>query len=430
MPWPRRTAPGRPAGAVRSPADRQRRVDRAVAAATWPLTVLLTLTRGWVEEHEGSWVRSQAPSLAFRHLPGPAGEGPGALTTLLGHWPLALTVLFCVPGLTAWAALDRRNRPEWLLALAVLWLLLFGNIAPVAIALYSYAAWFTDRRRLAAWSAAAAAAFAAGLGNPAAVGWSTPAVYLVALLTPVSLGLWAGTRRRLVATLRERAEHLEREQRLLAERATAAERTRIAREMHDVVAHRVSLMVLQAGGLELSTGDPAAAACAERIRLTGREALGELRGVLGALHDAADTGAPTAPPPVLADLDHLIQEWRTAGMTVHYAATGTPRPLAAAVERAAYRVAQEALTNADKHAPGHPLRLTLHHGPRQLTVTAVNPAPPAGTGARTGGYGLTGLRERITLLGGAFTAGPHPPGMWRLHAALPAGEPPGQEPHR
>ncbi|MDT0444664.1 hypothetical protein [Streptomyces johnsoniae] len=113
---------------------------------------------------------------------------------------------------------------------------MFANIAPIALALYSYAAWFTVRGRLAAWCAGAPVAFAVGLWDTAALGWSAAAACLVAVVTPVSLGLWTGTRRQLVASLQDRAEHLERAQCLLAERATAAERTRSVREMHDVVA--------------------------------------------------------------------------------------------------------------------------------------------------------------------------------------------------
>jgi signal transduction histidine kinase len=179
------------------------------------------------------------------------------------------------------------------------------------------------------------------------------AVLVVGL--PVLLGLWVGIRRALVAHLRDEAERLEREQLLQAERAKAQERARIAREMHDVVAHRVGLMVLHAGALEVSLADPGAAQQAHLIRETGREALDELRHVLGVLRERAD-GPPLDPQPTLADLDRLAQQSRDAGMKVSVAVEGDPRRLPATVERTAYRLVQEALTNVHKHPPTRPPR--------------------------------------------------------------------------
>jgi signal transduction histidine kinase len=246
------------------------------------------------------------------------------------------------------------------------------------------------------------------------------AVLVVGL--PVLLGLWVGIRRALVAHLRDEAERLEREQLLQAERAKAQERARIAREMHDVVAHRVGLMVLHAGALEVSLADPGAAQQARLIRETGREALDELRHVLGVLRERAD-GPPLDPQPTLADLDRLAQQSRDAGMKVSVAVEGDPRRLPATVERAAYRLVQEALTNVHKHAANAATEVGVRYGRERLEVTVRNAGPdgphpglvPAG-----GGHGLVGLRERVTLLGGTFRAGPQADGGFEVRASLPA----------
>jgi signal transduction histidine kinase len=246
------------------------------------------------------------------------------------------------------------------------------------------------------------------------------AVLVVGL--PVLLGLWVGIRRALVAHLRDEAERLEREQLLQAERAKAQERARIAREMHDVVAHRVGLMVLHAGALEVSLADPGAAQQARLIRETGREALDELRHVLGVLRERAD-GPPLDPQPTLADLDRLAQQSRDAGMKVSVAVEGDPRRLPATVERAAYRLVQEALTNVHKHAANAATEVGVRYGRERLEVTVRNAGPdgphpglvPAG-----GGHGLVGLRERVTLLGGTFRAGPRADGGFEVRASLPA----------
>jgi signal transduction histidine kinase len=246
------------------------------------------------------------------------------------------------------------------------------------------------------------------------------AVLVVGL--PVLLGLWVGIRRALVAHLRDEAERLEREQLLQAERAKAQERARIAREMHDVVAHRVGLMVLHAGALEVSLADPGAAQQAHLIRETGREALDELRHVLGVLRERAD-GPPLDPQPTLADLDRLAQQSRDAGMKVSVAVEGERRRLPATVERTAYRLVQEALTNVHKHAANAATEVGVRYGRECLEVTVRNAGPdgpPPGLVPAGGGHGLVGLRERVTLLGGTFRAGPQADGGFEVRASLPA----------
>ncbi|MFD3688582.1 sensor histidine kinase [Nocardiopsis sp. NPDC058631] len=326
-------------------------------------------------------------------------------------------LLALVPTLVAAVAiLFRRTRPRWLLLIAVVLLGCFGNFVPAAIAVYSYAVYSNDRRLVAAWFGLMCLAAGGGYGT-SGVTYVIAVVFF--LVVPVTAGLWIGTRRQLVDRLQERAERLEREQHLMAEQALTTERTRIAREMHDVVAHRVSLMVLHAGGLEVSSEDSRTVEAAGLIRTTGREALSELRGILGVLRDETTTAAPTAPQPVLADLDRLVGEWSTAGMVIRREETGQVRPLAPGVERTAYRIIQEGLTNAAKHAPGAEVAVRLHHGPHQVEVEVVNEPAPAPTAPMPrSGFGLTGLHERVVLAGGSLSAGVCPDGGWRLRAIL------------
>ncbi|SHK47503.1 Signal transduction histidine kinase [Nocardiopsis flavescens] len=343
---------------------------------------------------------------------------------------LAAFVIYAAPAL--WAAavvLLRRTDPRWLLATALVLLLLFGNFVPAAVALYSYAVYFSDRRVLTAWLVALSLGMAAAYDMP-----FLGHFFLIIgfLITPTVMGLWVGTRRQLIDRLHERAERLEREQHLLADNAITAERTRIAREMHDVVAHRVSLMVLHAGGLEVSSEDSRTIETAGLIRTTGREALAELRGILGVLREEGEA-APTAPQPVLSDLDRLVREWRTAGMEIERTDTGGAGPVPGPVQRTVYRIVQEGLTNAAKHAQGARVSVLLHHAPGRLEVEVANgPAPaPAGAAAPApaprSGFGLTGLRERVVLAGGDLSAGVCPDGGWRLRARVPTDTPAGDE---
>ncbi|MUL43415.1 sensor histidine kinase [Streptomonospora sp. PA3] len=387
-------------------ARRHRLADWLLAAAFFPWTGLMI-----VGDPHGvlGWVGAVAAVLT--------GLEWGALTSFLG----VLAAAAVAAGASV-VVLLRRSRPRLLLWAAAAALLLYGDFGLPALALFTYAAWYTDRRRLVLWTAGLSVAF---IGVYAAGDTMTRAqatsVLVMTYGMPLAVGLWIGTRRALVANLRERAERLEREQHLLADQAITAERTRIAREMHDVVAHRVSLMVLHAGGLEVSAPDERTAQSAALIRSTGRDALAELRGILGVLRDEAGAAAPTAPQPVLADLTRLLDEWRAAGTVVSGAVEGAAGPLPAHVERTAYRTVQEALTNAAKHAPGAPVRVHLRHRPDTLEITVDNAPPPAAPAQAppSGGYGLAGLRERLALAGGELRAGPLPDGGWRLGAVLP-----------
>ncbi|GAA4896457.1 sensor histidine kinase [Streptomonospora salina] len=357
------------------------------------------------------------PAMAVSAVAALIGDAAGVFLGLHAGWG-ALTLGAAV----STVVLFRRTRPRLMFGAATVTLLCYGDIGMAALAMFTYAAWYDDRRRLGLWSAwltlCTLAVYTVG-GPMTAPAASTMLIMFYGL--PLAVGLWIGTRRVLIANLRERAERLEREQHLLADQAISAERTRIAREMHDVVAHRVSLMVLHAGGLEVSAPDGRTAESAALIRNTGRDALAELREILGVLRDNPESSAPTAPQPVLSDLFRLVGEWRSAGMPVRESATGTPVTLSAQTERTAYRIVQEALTNAAKHAPDADVRVHLDHRPDTLEITVENSPSPAAAAAPppSSGYGLAGLRERVNLAGGSLRTGPRLDGGWRVTAVLP-----------
>ncbi|MFI9051567.1 sensor histidine kinase [Streptomyces sp. NPDC053427] len=223
---------------------------------------------------------------------------------------------------------------------------------------------------------------------------------------PAVLGLWGRARREVIEGLEERAAQLEREHTARAEQARTQERARIARDMHDVVAHRVSLMVLHAGALEVNAKDAETAAAAELIRTTGGEALAQLRDVIGVLKTASDEGGPSlGPQPTLVDLDRLLEQSRAAGISVERHDEGTPQRLPTLLEHAAYRVVQEALTNVHKHAGTAHTDVAVRYLDANLEINVSNTAPQGPVESLPGsGTGLVGLRERVELLDGEFVA--------------------------
>jgi signal transduction histidine kinase len=245
-------------------------------------------------------------------------------------------------------------------------------------------------------------------------------------------GAYVGARRDLVASLRDRAVRAEAERELRAEQARLAERSRIAREMHDVLAHKVSLIALQAGALEVNPGLSAEQVekSAGLIRSTAREALEELREVLGVLRadpPATATGsAQLAPQPGLSDIPALVESSRSAGVQVTLSLPADQRleqlAISSSTGRTAYRVVQESLTNVHKHARGAATKVVVSGSDTELRVQVSNLRPvAAGTLLPGSGAGLIGLRERVALHGGLLTAGPTDDGGWRVDARLPAG---------
>lgn len=277
---------------------------------------------------------------------------------------------------------------------------------------------------------------------------------------PLLLGLYVGARRRLMESLRERADSLERELQLLAERAEERaewarneERTRIAREMHDVVAHRVSLMVVHAAALQaVARKDPEKAVKnAALVGDMGRQALTELREMLGVLRSGAAARQPSdvdrprgaavplaavgaaaaaaadrgrgvggdevgAEGPCLSELDELIEQSAAAGMVVDLSVEGDSRAYAPKIEQTAFRVVQEALTNVHKHAAGAKTHVRLAHRVSEIAMQVENEPPPELSSASlarlpSGGNGLVGMKERVVALGGVFVSGPTDAGV-------------------
>ena len=228
------------------------------------------------------------------------------------------------------------------------------------------------------------------------------------------------SRAELTAELHEAAQVAHEQREADAARAVAEERRRIAREMHDVLAHSVSTMVIQAGGARriLARDPQRAIEAAALIERTGREALSEMRHLLGVLH-AGDEAAALAPQPTLHELGALIERSRAAGLPVELHVTGELGELPAGVDLAAYRVVQEALTNALKHGGGH-AEVRVDRGGDELLLTVSDhgdgtPRPRA----ESGGHGLVGMRERVRVIGGDLRAGPRPGGGFEVEARLP-----------
>ncbi|TYP89155.1 sensor histidine kinase [Blastococcus xanthinilyticus] len=252
------------------------------------------------------------------------------------------------------------------------------------------------------------------------------ALCVLVMAAVVAWGMFVRARRQLVVSLRDRAVRTEAEQRLRVDQARQLERTRIAREMHDVLAHRLSLLSMHAGALEFRPDAPPAdvAAAAGVVRASARQALEDLREVIGVLRESGAPGAVEPPQPALGDLPALVEECRQAGLRIR---VGYRVPELATVPpsagRAAYRVVQEALTNVRKHAPGTVADVLVAGGAGTgLTVEVRNP-PPVGDEAPGhlpgSGTGLVGLLERVSLAGGTLEHGWTPEGEFRLRAVLP-----------
>ncbi|MGW2716403.1 DUF7134 domain-containing protein [Streptomyces sp. NPDC001492] len=237
------------------------------------------------------------------------------------------------------------------------------------------------------------------------------------------------TRRAYFAQLEERNARLEKEREAQAKVAVAAERARIARELHDVVAHNVSVMVVQADGAAyvLDAAPDQAKKALETISSTGRQALAEMRRLLGVLRTGEhQEGGEYVPQPDVDQIDELIEQCRTSGLPVDFKVEGTPRPLPSGVELTAYRIVQEALTNTRKHGgpnAGASVRLVYFDDGLGLLVEDDGKGAPHELyeegGADGQGHGLIGMRERVGMVGGTLDAGPRPGGGFRISALLP-----------
>ncbi|WP_409491604.1 sensor histidine kinase [Amycolatopsis sp. cmx-11-12] len=317
-------------------------------------------------------------------------------------------------GVTAWF---RRGRPSWFAVVALAGWVALSGIFAVMLAQYTVAE-RTRSWRLTALSTVGTL-IVVGLPIWRLGGFDASLPHCVAVcVAPALLGLYVGTRRELISEMRERVEQAEQERDLRVRQARSDERAQIARDMHDVVTHRVSLMVLHATALEATHGRDATAV-AGRIGKIGRAALDELRSVVSVLR--ADSAAPLAPQPGLADLADLVDQTRALGVPVVLDVdTGTPTP--ALVQHAVYRVVQEALTNVRKHAGDAATQVRVRREPDLLRLVVHNrggTAADRGSGLPGGGHGLLGIAERIRLVGGELTAEPTADGGYLVEAVVP-----------
>ena len=305
-------------------------------------------------------------------------------------------------------------------------LLSFGFQLPgPVIALYTVAAHCGRPRSLVAAGGTALAVAVPVVGRAAAEPAFPVAAYAV-FATAWALGDGLRSRRAYLAELEGRAERLAREQEERARRAVADERARIARELHDVISHNVSVMVVQAaaGGDVFAARPERAREALAAIESTGREALAELRRLLDVVRpaDERDEAVALAPRPGLARLPELIEHVTAAGLRVDLLIAGTPREAAPGVDVCAYRIVQEALTNTLKHARASRAEVALRYDDASLELEVVDD----GSGAEGGGgagRGLIGMRERAALFGGELAAGPRPGGGFGVRARLPWVEP-------
>ncbi|WP_327361521.1 sensor histidine kinase [Streptomyces sp. NBC_01296] len=237
-----------------------------------------------------------------------------------------------------------------------------------------------------------------------------------------ALGRLQYTRQAYTAAIEARAAELERANRIEAEQAAARERARIAREMHDILSHAVSIMIVQAeaGPVAVRRAPERAEAAFDAIAETGRDAMAQLRTMLGVLRtDGAAQAAPRTPQPGIEELPGLLERVRGSGPRVSYERTGAVRALPAALEATVHRVVQEALTNVVKHSGASAVSVRLEYGTESLTVTvtddgrgpAPGPGPGAAAGGHGGGHGLIGIRERAAAHGGTAEFGPGPGGL-------------------
>jgi signal transduction histidine kinase len=299
-----------------------------------------------------------------------------------------------------------------------------GHDLALAVAVYSVGRYHTDHRlSLATVVVVAAVSVLGTLVDPGQRVDVLPAILLTGL--PWYVGRRVRNRGDYLALLEERAERLEADQLARARRAVADERARIARELHDVVAHRVSMMTVQAGAARtVGHHDPDAAVEAMAdVEQAGRQALSELRHLLGVLRPGTSDPDHLGPQPGLADVPALVDQLAATGADVALTIDDLPGPLPAVVDLAAYRIVQESLTNIIKHAGANPVAevtITVDH--RTIDIDIANTTSTIGAGSPqlpASGYGIAGMRERATLLGGSLTTGPEPPNRYRVRARLP-----------
>jgi len=359
-----------------------------------------------------------------RPLPLPASTPGGVVTVVMVG--LLLLLLQVVP------LLWRRRYPSLVLLLVAVAFgakVLLGFNPGVAglgllVAMYSVAAYEVGARRLV-FLVVAGLGFVAGFvvfgvtGNPRSFAITVPSLFFVAAWL---IGDYLRTRRAYVAQLEERAARLERERDQDRRLAADEERTRIARELHDVVAHDVSVIAIQAGAaraVQLSKPEAAAKALG-LIETTARETLIELNRLLGVLRSSNGATPDRSPQPGIDQLPGLVEELRAAGLEVDARVDGAAQPLPPALDLSAYRILQEATTNVLKHARAHRVDIRIHYSATMLALDVRDDGAGGGADpAASSGHGLIGMRERVALFGGKLHAGRNRAGGFSVHARLP-----------
>jgi signal transduction histidine kinase len=380
---------------------RSRAFDRSLVAVAVPLVIVEQVAR---------W-----------RIDGPAPDPHTGLYLVISALAVASAV----------ALLVRRTSPEPALVLGVVVSVVMpfwglgsaGTFFVCAIALYSGAAYVGRRRALSMAGLLLVVTAVSSIPNDFGV-WERVVNILVPVLFLAALWLWGDNvaiRRAYVEALRARVGTLESEREARSRAAVAEERARIARDMHDIVAHHVGAIVVQAQGARYAlAGDPAAAQAAlDTISDSARSALSELRSTIAVLTDIGGTAEHT-PQPEASGIHTLIEPMRAAGLPVSMTTSGDLADLPRAVSLAVYRVAQESLTNALKHgAPGGHTSLRIERSRVRVTVLVVNDVSESHGTPEGSGHGLLGMGARVSAVGGRLSAGPEG-GRWRVEAVLPA----------
>jgi signal transduction histidine kinase len=277
-----------------------------------------------------------------------------------------------------------------------------------------------ERRQAVAGVAVLAGVVAILVRNDSNHGKVGDAVWLgITLGVSWAVGFGLGLKFREADEAKERADRAELERAERARLAVSEERTRIARELHDIVGHSVSVMTVQAAGVRslLEPDQEREREALQVVEQTGREALAEMRRLVGVLRRPEESPA-LAPQPSLAHLDKLVEQARESGLPVELTIEGEPVELSAGLDLTAYRLVQEGLTNALKHANAHQAEVLVRYDDGHVELTVTDDGTGDG-GGETGGHGLVGMRERISVYGGEVEAGPRTEGGYRLHARLP-----------
>jgi signal transduction histidine kinase len=371
------------------------------------------------------------------------------MTTALGRAPrlldVGLAATLVAGGLIEGVVTDI-NRPLWLhqtLVVLVMGAVAFRRVFPLATLGFVVIGMMAvdSNGQLSVFAAIVIVSFTAGLEVdpprsywglflatvPFYVGFSfvSPLVSDFVAVTVLYGGSWAvgqmvRQRTREAAEHAARADRAEREREEGAARAVAEERARIARELHDIVSHSISVIAVQTQAVRRRLGPDHAREVDDlrAVESTARQAMAEMRRLFGVLR--AEGERPSlSPQPGLDQLDRLIAETRAAGFPVSVDVEGTPVPLPPGLALAAYRIVQEALTNVRKHAPGGRVTVCLRYGERDLDLAVEDTGGGAGDRLDGGGYGLVGMHERVSLYGGTLDAGPQPGGGFSVRARLP-----------